>query len=92
MDEIVKEQILRVRDTGLTNMFDAEAVQRIAEALHFAELADYLKKHRGDLGEYVGFIITGKTEARNGGASRSEAAGEADRPKAKRKGRGHGIH
>ena len=28
MDEKVKEQILAIRDTGLTNMFDLPVVQR----------------------------------------------------------------
>jgi hypothetical protein len=30
MDSKVKEQIITVRDTGLTNMFDTRTVQRIA--------------------------------------------------------------
>ena len=30
MDERVKEQILAIRDTGLTNMFDVPVVQRLA--------------------------------------------------------------
>jgi hypothetical protein len=30
MDEKVKEQILAIRDTGLTNMFDVNTVQRLA--------------------------------------------------------------
>ena len=31
MDEKVKEQILAIRDTGLTNMFDVNVVQRLEE-------------------------------------------------------------
>ena len=31
MDEKVKEQILAIRDTGLTNMFDVNTVQRLAK-------------------------------------------------------------
>ena len=30
MDEKVKEQILAIRDTGLTNMFDMNMVQQLA--------------------------------------------------------------
>ena len=30
MTEIVKEQILAIRETGLTNMFDLPVVQRLA--------------------------------------------------------------
>ena len=33
MDEKVKEQILAIRDTGLTNMFDVNTVQRLAYEL-----------------------------------------------------------
>ena len=35
MDETIKKQILAVRDTGLTNMFDINAVQRIAYEMGF---------------------------------------------------------
>jgi hypothetical protein len=38
MDEKVKEQILAIRDTGLTNMFDVTAVQRLAYERDFYEL------------------------------------------------------
>ena len=34
----IKEQILAVRDTGLTNMFDTSAVQVIANEMGFYEL------------------------------------------------------
>ena len=30
MEEKIKEQILAIRDTGLTNMFDINTVQRLA--------------------------------------------------------------
>ena len=30
MTETIKDQILAIRDTGLTNMFDVNAVQRLA--------------------------------------------------------------
>jgi len=59
MDDKVKEQILKVRDTGLTNMFDTRAVQRIANDMHFYELVIYLEEHRK---EYSHFILTGKTD------------------------------
>ena len=56
MDKKVKEQILKVRDTGLTNMFDTRAVQRIANEMNFYELVIYLEEHRK---EYAQFILTG---------------------------------
>ena len=57
MSEAVKEQILAIRDTGLTNMFDVRTVQRIANDMEFYELVVYLEKHRR---EYAHFILTGK--------------------------------
>ena len=43
MDEKVKEQILAIRDTGLTNMFDVNTVQRLAYEKDFYELVLYLE-------------------------------------------------
>jgi len=59
MDDKVKEQILKVRDTGLTNMFDTRAVQRIANDMNFYELVIYLEEHKK---EYSRFILTGETD------------------------------
>jgi hypothetical protein len=57
MDEKIKEQILAIRDTGLTNMFDVNTVQQLAYERDFYELVLYLEDHRK---EYVNFILTGK--------------------------------
>ncbi len=57
MSETVKKQILAIRDTGLTNMFDVRTVQRMANDMEFYELVVYLEKHRR---EYAHFILTGK--------------------------------
>mgnify|MGYP003097890504 FL=1 len=57
MDVKVRDQILAVRDTGLTNMFDVNAVQRIAYEMDCYELVNYLEEHRK---EYVRFILTGE--------------------------------
>ena len=57
MDEKVKEQILAIRDTGLTNMFDLPVVQRLAYERDFYELVLYLEEHRK---EYVHFIMYGE--------------------------------
>ena len=59
MTEKVKEQILAIRDTGLTNMFDIPMVQWLAYARDFFELVTYLEDHRK---EYVRFILTGEAE------------------------------
>ena len=58
MSETVKKQILAIRDTGLTNMFDVRTVQHIANDMKFYELVVYLEEHRR---EYAHFILTGKT-------------------------------
>ena len=57
MDEKVKEQILAIRDTGLTNMFDLPVVQRLAYDRNYYELVCYIEEHRS---EYVHFILTGE--------------------------------
>lgn len=57
MTEKIKSQILKIRDTGRTNMFDNIAVQRIAYQLEFFELVEFLMNHKT---EYTHFILTGK--------------------------------
>lgn len=57
MDSKVKEQILSIRKTGLTNMFDTLVVQRIAHERNFFELVVFLEEHRD---EYARFILTGE--------------------------------
>ena len=57
MDERVKEQILAVRDTGLTNMFDLSAVQRIAYDMDFYKLVTFIEEEKA---KYVRFILTGE--------------------------------
>ena len=57
MNSKVKEQILAVRDTGLTNMFDTRTVQRIAYDMDFFELVLFLEEHKD---KYVRFILTGE--------------------------------
>ena len=58
MSETVMKQILAIRNTGLTNMFDVRTVQRIANDMEFYELVVYLEEHRR---EYAQFILSGKT-------------------------------
>ncbi|MDD7450823.1 MAG: DUF5049 domain-containing protein [Treponema sp.] len=56
MNEKVKEQLLAVRETGLTNMFDLNAVQRIAYDIDFFELVNFIEENKS---AYVRFILTG---------------------------------
>ena len=53
----VKQQILAIRATGETNMFDVNRVQHIANRKGYYELVVYLEGHRK---EYANFILTGK--------------------------------
>lgn len=57
MNDKIKKQILVIRNTGITNMFDVTAVQRIAFEMGFYELVDFLETDRK---AYVDFIIYGK--------------------------------
>ena len=57
MEQKIKEQILAIRDSGLTNMFDIGMVQRLAYERDFYELVLYLEDHRS---EYAHFILTGE--------------------------------
>lgn len=52
----VKEQILVIRKTGQTNMFDVNMVQRLALEASFHDLVDFLESDRK---AYSIFILTG---------------------------------
>ena len=54
MTQTIKEQILAIRDTGLTNMFDVNMVQRLAYERDFYELVTFLEEN---CKEYVHFIL-----------------------------------
>lgn len=57
MDKKIKEQILAIRDTGETNMFDVRKVQEIALREGYDELLAYLSD---SIGDYARFILTGE--------------------------------
>ncbi|MBH1939867.1 DUF5049 domain-containing protein [Mobilitalea sibirica] len=57
MDKKIKEQILAIRDTGETNMFDVRKVQEIALREGYDELLDYLADNTS---AYSRFILTGE--------------------------------
>ena len=57
MDTRVREQILVIRETGLTNMFDIQTVQRLAFEMEFWELVIFLEENKD---AYVQFILTGE--------------------------------
>ena len=51
------DQIIDIRDSGLTNMLDANAVQRIAFERGYYELVSFIEESKGS---YARFIMTGK--------------------------------
>ena len=57
MTDTIREQILAIRATGLTNMFEVNAVQRLAFERGFYELVCYIDEDRAG---YVRFILTGE--------------------------------
>ncbi len=57
MTDTIKMQILTIRNSGETNMFDIRRVQQIANREGYYELVIYLEEHRK---EYVNFILTGR--------------------------------
>ncbi|SFA96124.1 DUF5049 domain-containing protein [Selenomonas ruminantium] len=57
MTDTVKEQILAIRATGVANMFDVYAVQRLVFERDFFELVYYIEDDRAG---YVHFILTGE--------------------------------
>ncbi len=59
MTEKIKADVLKVRDTGETNMFDIYGVQRIAYELELFDLVLYLEEEE-NWKEYTRFILTGK--------------------------------
>ena len=59
MTDEIREQILAIRDSGLTNMFDRRTVQCLASDMGFHELVLYIEEHPH---EYANFILTGREE------------------------------
>ena len=56
MTSKIRDQILAIRDTGLTNMFDKNMVQRLAYDREMHELVLFLEDEPK---EYVKFIMYG---------------------------------
>ena len=57
LTDTIIEQIIAIRDSGETNMFDALTVQRLANERGFFELVIFIEEYRK---EYVSFILNGK--------------------------------
>lgn len=59
MQNKIKAQIMAIRDTGATNMFDVQRVSEICDVLGFDELQDFIAKNAHG---YCHFILTGSWE------------------------------
>jgi len=59
MTDEIREQIMGIRDSGLTNMFDLNTVQRLANERDYFDLVLYIEDHKA---QYVKFILTGQEE------------------------------
>ena len=57
MTDKIREQILAIRDIGLTNMFDKDMVQKLAYKRGYYELVMFLEEN---LKEYAYFIMYGE--------------------------------
>ena len=60
MNEKIKEQIMAVRASGKTNMFDVPAVQRLAFENGYYELVNFIEENKTS---YINFIFSGKFPA-----------------------------
>ena len=61
MTDKIREQILAIRDGGLTNMFEVTTVQHLAYENGYYKLVCYLEEHRQ---EYVHFILTASSKTK----------------------------
>ena len=52
----VKEQIIAIRDSGETNMFDTQKVQKIANRDEYSELVTLIEENKI---AYLNFILNG---------------------------------
>ncbi len=57
MDEKIKEQILAIRETALTNMFDIQQVKCLACERDYDELVVFIEREPA---QYLHFILTGE--------------------------------
>lgn len=57
MTKKIRDQIMKIRDSGETNMLDTKTVQWIADRDQMYELVIYIEDNRS---EYWNFIMTGE--------------------------------
>lgn len=59
MTERIKNQILFIRDTAITNMFDLGMVKELATEFDMPELIEFIENNSK---AYTHFILTGEVE------------------------------
>ena len=57
MTDTVREQILAIRDTGLTNMFDVATVQRLAFDHGLYDQVCYLEEQRRECAHFIWLLL-----------------------------------
>jgi hypothetical protein len=62
MNGVIKDQIVAIRDSGETNMFDIRAVFEIALREDYYELADFIFMNTS---AYSRFILTGEEDGKD---------------------------
>lgn len=53
IDPVALEQLLEIRDSGETNMFDFNTVQRLAYEQDFYELVNWMEEHKNEYGRLI---------------------------------------
>ena len=53
IDQVALEQLLEIRDSGATNMFDFHTVQRLAYEQDFYELVNWMEEHKNEYGRLI---------------------------------------
>ena len=60
IDSTALEQLLEIRDSGATNMFDFNTVQRLAYEQDFYELVTWMEEHRNEYGRLIMYGAEGE--------------------------------
>ncbi|GAB2022127.1 hypothetical protein RyT2_12010 [Pseudolactococcus yaeyamensis] len=55
----IKKQIMTIRETGKTNMFDVSMVQNLANDLNYYDLVIFIEENKL---QYLNFIMTGENQ------------------------------
>ena len=53
IDDVALEQLLMIRDSGATNMFDFHTVQRLAYENDLFELVTWMEEHKSEYGALI---------------------------------------